>query len=117
MDADAVLAELTDLSAQIEAAVVLDEAGAVLGSTASGPRGAALARAAGDVLTAAEAIRPGRVVSRVELQLERGGFFVVVDGNRRIAATTVPRPTAGLVVYDLRACLRRLSEPSPVVHA
>jgi hypothetical protein len=32
------------------------------------------------------------------------------DGERRIAATTAPDPTVGLVFYDLKSCLRSLDE-------
>ena len=37
-------------------------------------------------------------------------MFVVRDGGRTIAATTGPAPTAGLVLYDLRTCLRQLAD-------
>ena len=37
-------------------------------------------------------------------------MFVVSEGGRVAVATTVPEPTAGLVVYDLRTALRRLDE-------
>ena len=43
----------------------------------------------------------------------QAGVFVVRDGDRVAAATTVPEPTAGLVLYDLRTCLRRIEEPAP----
>ncbi|HEY7729441.1 MAG TPA: hypothetical protein VH950_00910 [Gaiellaceae bacterium] len=116
MDADAALAELTDLSAQIESAAVLDEDGAVLGST-PGSRGAELARASSEALATAAGLRPGATPTRVELLLPGGGLFVVAEGRRRIAATTTPKPTAGLVVYDLRACLRRLAGETGTAHA
>jgi hypothetical protein len=117
MDADAALAELTDLSAQIESAAVLDDDGTVLGSTPPGSSGAELARASSEALAAAAALRPGATPTRVELLLPGGGLFVVADGGRRIVATTVPKPTAGLVVYDLRTCLRRLAGETGAVHA
>ena len=41
------------------------------------------------------------------------GDFVLREGGWTIAATTGPQPTAGLVVYDLRTCLRELDEPEP----
>ena len=109
MDAEAALVELTDLSPQIEAAVITDGSGAVLGSTAPAARADALARAAGEALAAADAVRDGARVTRVQVTLPRGGLFVVRDGDRRLAATTGPGPTAELVVFDLRSCLRRLA--------
>jgi hypothetical protein len=36
--------------------------------------------------------------------------FVVRDGSRRIAATTGPSPTVGLVFYDLKSCLRGVAD-------
>jgi hypothetical protein len=50
-------------------------------------------------------------VTRVEVELESGAFFVLRDGGRTIAATTGPQPTSGLVVYDLRTCLAGITEP------
>jgi len=59
-------------------------------------------------------VRPASDVSRVEVVTETGGVFVVVEGGRTAVATTVPEPTAGLVIYDLRTALRRLAEePAP----
>ena len=56
---------------------------------------------------------PRDEVTRVEVELAGGGFFVLRDGGRAIAATTRPGATAGLVVYDLRTCLQQIDEPKP----
>jgi hypothetical protein len=107
MDADAALAELTELSSQIQAAVVLEER-RVAGSTGAGAQ--ALAAAADELLASAAGVRSGGpAVTRVEVSLPDAAIFLVVEGDRRIVARTVPRPTPGLVVHDLRACLRRLA--------
>ena len=50
-------------------------------------------------------------MTRVEVELEEGALFVLREGGRTIAAVTGPQPTAGLVVYDLRTCLERITEP------
>jgi predicted regulator of Ras-like GTPase activity (Roadblock/LC7/MglB family) len=115
MDAAQALAELTELSAQVERAVVLDGSGAVLGSTTDDERATdALARAAVDLVsTAGDLHASAGEVSVAEVELEEGGLFVLREGDRTIAATTGPSPTAGLVVYDLRTCLRSLDEPKP----
>lgn len=115
MDAAQALAELTELSSQVERAVVLDGSGAVLGSTVEDAAATdALARAALDLVAAAgEAHGSAAEVSLAEVELEEGGLFVLREGERTIAATTGPSPTAGLVVYDLRTCLRTLGEPKP----
>ena len=39
-------------------------------------------------------------------------MFVVREGKRRIAATTAPDPTTGLVFYDLKSALHG-SAPAP----
>ncbi|HXG75701.1 MAG TPA: hypothetical protein VNJ53_03935 [Gaiellaceae bacterium] len=53
----------------------------------------------------------GEVV-RVEVELAEGGLFVLREGGLTAAAVTGPRPTAGLVVYDLRTCLRGIEAPA-----
>ena len=45
------------------------------------------------------------------MELDEGAVFVLRDGEKTIAATTGPQPTAGLVAYDLRTCLDGISEP------
>jgi predicted regulator of Ras-like GTPase activity (Roadblock/LC7/MglB family) len=113
MDAAQALAELTELSSQIERAVVLRADGSVLGSTPSGDAGEeSLASAALDLLAAAFELRSTpQEVTRVEVELAEGALFVLSEGGRTIAAVTGPQPTAGLVAYDLRTCLERVSEP------
>jgi predicted regulator of Ras-like GTPase activity (Roadblock/LC7/MglB family) len=118
MDVETALAELTDLSPQIEAAVVVDGDGAVLGSTPAGGRGDVLARAAREALAAADSVRDGGSrVTRVEVTVPRGGLVVVRDGERSIAATTVPGATVELVVFDLRTCLGRVAAGTGGVRA
>jgi hypothetical protein len=41
-----------------------------------------------------------------------GGVFALTESGRTIVATSVPQPTAGLVVYDLRTVLGRTAEGS-----
>ena len=45
-------------------------------------------------------------MTQLEASTHEGSVFVVCDGPRRIVATTGPDPTAGLVFYDLKGCLR-----------
>jgi predicted regulator of Ras-like GTPase activity (Roadblock/LC7/MglB family) len=108
MDPAQALADLTEISSQIQAAVLFDESGAVQGSTlADENAAAALARAAGTLLERATAFhRDGGAVTQLEASTAVGSVFVVQDGPRRIAATTGPTPTVGLVFYDLKSCLR-----------
>jgi predicted regulator of Ras-like GTPase activity (Roadblock/LC7/MglB family) len=108
------LADLTEISRQVEAAVVFDREGTVLGSTADDERAGRLASAAVELLRAAEDARPEGAGELVQLgvALADGSVFVVSDGDRLIAATTRPGPTVGLVYYDLKSCLRGLTEES-----
>jgi predicted regulator of Ras-like GTPase activity (Roadblock/LC7/MglB family) len=116
MDAATALADLTEISSQVEAAVVLDDGGAVVGSTlADSERGERLARAAVDLLGAAdERFQSGsRTLTQLEAALQEGSIFVVREEGLSIAATTSPEPTSGLVFYDLKTCLRSLAEAKP----
>jgi predicted regulator of Ras-like GTPase activity (Roadblock/LC7/MglB family) len=116
MDAAQALADLTEISSQIEAAVLFEEQGAVLGSTlADGPAAESFARSAARLLDDAKAFRSGeRSVTQLEASTHEGSVFVVRDGARLIAATTAPSPTVGLVFYDLKSCLRGAAdEPKP----
>ncbi|HZC31320.1 MAG TPA: roadblock/LC7 domain-containing protein [Gaiellaceae bacterium] len=109
MDAAQALADLTEISTQIETATLFDEDGQVLGSTLDETGGTALAAAAARLLEQAGALGGGEV-AQLEASVQEGSVFVVRDGARRIAATTGPAPTVGLVFYDLKSCLRAASE-------
>ena len=113
MDVAQALADLQEISSQIEAAVLFGPDGSVEGSTLSDEGAAqALAAAAGALLGAADTLRPGEAaVTQLEAALADGCVFVVRDGDRRIAATTVASPTVGLVFYDLKSCLRDSAAP------
>ena len=107
MDAAQALADLTEISSQIEAAVLFEESGAVLGSTLADDAAAGgLARAAAALLDGVPAGGTEAAVTQLEAATREGSVFVVRDGARRIAATTGPSPTVGLVFYDLKSCLR-----------
>ena len=114
MEPNEALAELTELSSQVEEAAILGESGFVLASTGTPERGEQLAHAAAELLSVAAEVRgDGPAVTRVEVALPTGSVFVVREGARAAVATTVSEPTAGLVVYDLRTALRRLDDDKP----
>ncbi|MGZ4335586.1 MAG: hypothetical protein ACXVRJ_15115 [Gaiellaceae bacterium] len=114
MDAAQALADLTEISSQIEAAVLFDESGQVEGSTLAAPAAEAFARTAAELLERARSFRAGDVeVTQLEASTGAGSVFVVRDGARRIAATTGPEPTVGLVFYDLKSCLHGSAPPPP----
>ena len=117
MDAQQALADLTEISSQIRAAVVFDEQGAVAGSTLEDSAGAdELARGAAELLAVADGIKggDGAELTQLEAATEEGSVFVVRQGATRIAATTGVDPTVGLVFYDLKSALRNLdTKPAP----
>ena len=111
MDAQQALADLTEISSQIQAAVVFDDKGKVAGST--GGNGEALARAASELLATAEELKTGdSPLSQLEVATGEGSVFVVREGKTSIAATTAADPTVGLVFYDLKSALRSV-KPAP----
>jgi predicted regulator of Ras-like GTPase activity (Roadblock/LC7/MglB family) len=114
MDAQQALADLTEISSQIQAAVVFDDTGKVAASTlGDSPQADELAQAAGGLLAAAEAVKTGgSALTQLEVATGEGSVFVVRDGKTVIAATTGSNPTAGLVFYDLKSALRNV-KPKP----
>ena len=110
MEPNEALAELLDLSSQIVDVAILGASGFVLAGSGTPERSEQLARLAAELVAAAGDVRPTADVSRIEVGLDSTSVFVVSEAGRTAIATTVPDPTAGLVVYDLRTALRRLDE-------
>jgi hypothetical protein len=109
VDPGGALADLMEVSAQVEAAVVLDQNGEVAcSSTADAERTQRLVRAAREALAAAEPVRRGAAVTQLQASTRAGTLFVVRKAGRTIAATTSAAPSAGLVLHDLEKCLRSL---------
>ena len=56
-------------------------------------------------------------LTQLEAATPDGSVFVVCDQDRTIAAATTAEPTVGLVLYDLKSCLRALDadaeQPQP----
>jgi predicted regulator of Ras-like GTPase activity (Roadblock/LC7/MglB family) len=111
MDAAQALSDLTEISSQIEAAVVLDADGSALASTLDESRSAELARIAQELLAAVGRASGdgGKELAQLEIATIGGSVFVVRDEHRTIAATTGTEPTVGLVFYDLKSCLRSVA--------
>jgi predicted regulator of Ras-like GTPase activity (Roadblock/LC7/MglB family) len=111
MNAQQALADLTEISSQIQAAVVFDDKGKVAGSTLEDTaRADGLARSAAELLAVADGVKSGDGTELVQLEAATGdgSVFVVRQGATRIAATTGVDPTVGLVFYDLKSALRNL---------
>jgi predicted regulator of Ras-like GTPase activity (Roadblock/LC7/MglB family) len=108
MNAEQALADLTEISSQVQAAVIFDDTGKIAGSTFEDARTDALASAAGEILRIGDGVRPGATVTQVEVATHEGSVFVVREGETNIAATTSGNPTVGLVFYDLKSTLRNM---------
>ena len=111
VDAAQAIADLTEISPQVQRVVVIAADGSLVGSNADPVAAEKLVDGARRLLGAAEELRPG--VSQLEAATVSGSVFVVRDGDRLIAATTSPEPTVGLVFYDLKTCLRSVDEAKP----
>jgi predicted regulator of Ras-like GTPase activity (Roadblock/LC7/MglB family) len=113
MDAAQALADLIEISSQIQAAVIVDAEGRVVASTlAEAAREERVADAARGLVDAATQVRRDGAprLTQLEAATPEGSVFVVRDADRTIAAATTPEPTVGLVLYDLKSCLRALAE-------
>ena len=111
MDAAQALAELREVSSQIDEAAIVDADGQLIGSTHGNAD--RLAASGASLLDEAARVRPGAEPVQLEASVEHGSVFVVREQERTIVATTGPQPTTGLVFYDLKSCLRRLDPPKP----
>ena len=104
------LKDLTEISTQVETAIVLDREGTVLASTLDDEQAGRLAASALELLRAAAEHGQDAELVQLDVAFRDGSVFLVADGDRLIAATTRPEPTVGLVFYDLKSCLRGLGE-------
>ena len=114
MDAAQALQELRELSSQITAAIVFDADGSVLATSPDDPASGSLAASTLELIAAAAELgAEGSEVTRVEVELEEGAVFVVREGGVTVGAITGPKPTSGLVVYDLRTCAQSIQPSEP----
>jgi predicted regulator of Ras-like GTPase activity (Roadblock/LC7/MglB family) len=108
----AALDELIAISSQIDAAVLFDDKGKVVASTLPDERAARFAASARALFEEAQRAGEGDPM-QLEAVTAAGSVFVVRDDKTLIAASTSPEPTAGLVFYDLKSCLRSAAKPKP----
>jgi predicted regulator of Ras-like GTPase activity (Roadblock/LC7/MglB family) len=113
MDAAAALADLVEISPQIEAAAVVAGDGELAGSVGvPEPRASVLARAVRELLDGAASFRSdqGRV-TQLHAELAGGDVFAVAGaGEQAIVAVARERAAPGLVFYDLKRCLAALAD-------
>ena len=109
MDAEAALNDLLEISSQVETAVIVGADGEIeAASIRDATRARELGRAARELLDVAAEYAPGDL-HQVEVATREGRVFGVREGDRAVAATTARSPTAGLVFYDLKTCLRAIA--------
>jgi hypothetical protein len=111
MEAARALADLVEISPQIEAAAVVAADGELAGSVgvAEG-RSSLLARAVRELVDAASS-RSERRVTQLHAELGGGDVFAVTGpGERTIVAVTGERASPGLVFYDLKQCLAAVAD-------
>ena len=110
------LADLVEISPQIEAAAVVTGDGVILGSVGV-PEGreGILARTVRELLTSAASFRSDeRRVTQLHAATGAGDLFAVTGADERaIVAVAGERATPGLVFYDLKRCLAALEDPPP----
>ena len=113
MDPASALADLIEISSQVDVAVVLDAEGSVVASTLDDAARSERLGRAGVALLAAGDESPAtgaRTLTQLEVALREGSVFAVREEGRSIVATTSAEPTSGLVFYDLKTCLRSLAD-------
>jgi predicted regulator of Ras-like GTPase activity (Roadblock/LC7/MglB family) len=112
MDAAAALADLVEISPQIEAAAVVAADGELAGSVGvPETRTTLLARAVRELLDGAAAYRTDHgSVTQLHAELDGGDLFAVATGKRAIVAVAGERSSPGLVFYDLKRCLAATSD-------
>jgi predicted regulator of Ras-like GTPase activity (Roadblock/LC7/MglB family) len=106
------LADLTEISSELEAAVLAGLDGSLVATTlADDERSAAVMANALALLEGARAAADGaRELTQVQAATREGCVFVVSDERHVLAAVTGADPTAGLVFYDLKTTLRSVAE-------
>ncbi len=113
MDATAAIAELRELSTQIETVVVIAREGSLVASSVQEEAANRIAAAARDLAEGADQVRRdlGReALAQLQAATPEGSVFLVVDDHRTAVATTGADPTVGLVFYDLKTLLRQIAE-------
>jgi hypothetical protein len=113
VDAARALADLVEISPQIEAAVVVAANGEPHGSVGvADVRASVLAGAVRELLDGAGAFRSdgGRVTQLHAALADRDVFAVTGTDGRTIVAVASGRPAPGLVFYDLKRCVAAVAD-------
>jgi predicted regulator of Ras-like GTPase activity (Roadblock/LC7/MglB family) len=115
VDAGRALADLVEISPQIEAAAVMAGDGSLVGSVGiPEERADELARSARELLDRAAGFRSDGIrVTQIHAALDDGEVFAVTGaGGRTVVAVASERTAPGLIFYDLKRCLAAVEEDS-----
>jgi len=116
MDAGQALSELTEISSQIDFALIFDARGDLIEATLTDrQRAESLAFGAAALLactTRAAGSERGEPI-QVELIYPEGSLLFLRQDALRIVALTSADPISGLAFFELRACLRKLADTKP----
>jgi hypothetical protein len=105
-----IVAGLTELSSEIRRVVLAEGNGDVLAGSGGGD-GESLARVGVELLAlAVEGARAGADVGHVVVAAPNSAVIACRAAGRIAVATTTPEAAEALVLYDLRAALRRFDE-------
>ena len=114
MDAAQALADLTEISSQVEQVAIVDLDGSLLATTARDPvRAERFVSGITRLLDEADRLAKSRglgELTQLEVSTLAGSVFVVRRSGRMVAATTRADPTVGLIFYDLKHCLGSIEE-------
>jgi predicted regulator of Ras-like GTPase activity (Roadblock/LC7/MglB family) len=112
MDAARALADLVEISPQIEAAALVSADGEVASSVGvPEPRAGILGRAVRELLECAADFRSEGRVTQLRAELCDGDVLAVTGADgRTIVAVTRGRTTPGLLFYDLKRCVAALEK-------
>ena len=113
MDPAEALADLTEISTQIESALVATPTGEPVASTLPDDASRALAEHAVRLLDGASDGGAGEEPTHLRVATREGCLFVVRGETLVATAVTGAQPTTGLVFYDLKTCLRTIVEAEP----
>jgi len=116
MDAEQALAELAEISSQIELALIFDSRAELIGTTLADQHvaeslafGATALIACSRRVAAEERGEP----TQIELTYPEGSVLLVREGDLRIFAVASSDLIAGLAFFELRTCLRKLIDAKP----
>jgi predicted regulator of Ras-like GTPase activity (Roadblock/LC7/MglB family) len=116
MDAEQALVELTEISSQIELALIFDSRAELIGTTLTDRHVAeSLAFGATALIACSRRVAAeerGEPV-QIELTYPVGSVLLVREGDLYIMAVTSSDPIAGLAFFELRTCLRKLADTKP----